>query len=562
MTIMPEIWANLLLMLGLLLLVGTGKPGSQSVRILIASLFLIVNSRYLYWRFFNTLPDFAITFEMVWMWGFFLVEFVAAFIFSIHLLIMATPRSRSADADLAELRLRQRESQPGVDILIPTYNESEELLERTIRAAVRVDYPDFEVWVLDDGNRPWLEALCHRLGTHYVARSNRRGYKAGNLNHGVGLSQKPMICVVDADFAVDPQILWRTVGFFEDPEVGLVQTPQRFVNPDAIQFNLGGEEAWVEQQGMFSQVMQPGRDLYGNAFCYGTGFVVRRSALESIGGFREETVTEDIHTSYCLVAAGYRVCFLNESLALGIATQDLAAYVKQRCRWCIGSIQCLFVKGGALRSRGLSFLDRLFYLDPILYHVGTLWTFLLVLAPAVYWWTGIPPFVTDFGHLLLVLAPRVLLGAFGIYWLSDKRAIPFVAELGRVVCIFHLTAAILRTLIQPFRQEFAITLKSGSGEHRVIYWRIMGPLAGLLFLTVLGLAFRTTGLFGVVPVIEPNFGLMIALTIYVLWLLYFSCLLCVQRPFPNGPLDTVPVRESGGLFRSLTVLARRLTYPR
>jgi len=554
----PEVLATTLLFIGLWLLSPKVSWSRGSVRLLVALLFILMNARYVWWRFSATLVPFSAGPEALWTWFFAALELGATLVLTWHFVVLIKPSDRRGEADRAEALLRAKGEVKGVDILVPTYNEPEDVLRRTILAAKRVDYPDFKVWVLDDGNRGWLERFCGEAGVGYLVRPDRRGFKAGNLNHALRVTRRPLVCVVDADFALEPNFLWRTVGLLEDPRVGIVQTPQVFDNPDAIQYNLWGEKAWPEAQCMFTDVMQSGRDTWDNAFCYGTSFVIRRECLELTGGIPEATIAEDLHTTYALLEHGYKTRFLNERLSSGFATQDIGEFVRQRARWCTGTLQCFFAEGGVLRAKRISLLDRLFFLDPVLYHAGTVWTFCLLISPAVYWWLGLSPFHSDFGHLLVVFAPRMLLGIYGLYWLSNRKTIPFVAELGRVVGIFQLMEAVIKVLLNPFRQTFNTTNKKLDSERTQIHWRLMWPHLALLLVTLGGMAFRFFGSRGGEFFMENNVGLMISLTVYVAWLLFFSCLLCVQRPLPHGLLHTVSAVREGGIRRTIGVLLARM----
>lgn len=554
----PEVLATFLLFIGLWMLSSRVNWSRSSVRAVVALVFLLLNGRYIWWRFNSTLMPLSFDLEALWTWGFAMVELGATIVMTWHFLVLIKISDRRGEADRAEAKLRAQKEVKGVDILIPTYNEPEEILRRTIAAATKVDYPDYQVWVLDDGNRPWLRDLCETAGVSCLVRPDRKGFKAGNINHALGKTSRPLICVVDADFALEPHFLWRTVGLLDDPRVGIVQTPQIFNNPDAIQYNLHGEKAWTEAQCMFTDVMQSGRDTWDNAFCYGTGFVIKRECLQLTGGIPEVSIAEDLQTSYALLEHGYKTRFLNEPLSSGFATQNIGEFVRQRARWCIGSLQCFFVEGGVLRAKRLSVLDRLFFLDPVIYHFSTLWTFFMLLAPALYWWLGIAPFHADLGHLLVVFAPRVLLSIFGLYWLSNRKTVPFVADLGRVVGIFQFVHAIFSVVMNPFRQKFTTTSKKLDSTEVSIHWHLMRGHLLLIALTLSGMAFSYFGPHGESFFMRKDVGLMISLTVYVLWLLFFSCLVCVQRPTPHGLLDTVSAVRTGSIRSTLRVLFARL----
>ena len=123
---------------------------------------------------------------------------------------------------------------PLIDVFICTYNEEAAILERTIIGATGLRYPNYRVWVLDDGRRSWLQQLSERLGCHYLTRPDNRHAKAGNINHALrhvaGLPEQPeFISILDADFVTTPDFLSRTMALFHDPTVGVVQTPQHFI---------------------------------------------------------------------------------------------------------------------------------------------------------------------------------------------------------------------------------------------------------------------------------------------------------------------------------------------
>lgn len=555
----PEVIATALLFLGIWMVFPKSAWSKPQVRFLVVLLFQLLNLRYLWWRLEATMVPLSFDPEAIWMWLFLTLELCATLVLAWHFVVLIKPSDRSPEADEAEARLRERKEVPGVDVLIPTYNEPEDILKRTIRAAINLDYPDFKVWVLDDGDRPWLKDFCRESSVAYLVRPDRKAFKAGNLNHAIKHTRQPVICVVDADFALEPNFLRRTVGLLEAPDVGIVQTPQIFLNPDAIQYNLGGEKAWPEAQCMFTDVMQSSRDTWNNAFCYGTSFVIKRECLEKCGGIPEETITEDLHTSYVLLSHGYKTRFLNEKLSSGLATQDIAEFVQQRTRWGIGTFQCLVAPRGVLRAKGLSLLDRFFFLDPVLYYLGSLWTLCMLISPALYWWFGIAPFHSDFGHLLVVLGPRMLLSVYGLYLLSKGKNLPVVTEIGRVVGLFSFFRATLNLILRPHGQIFSVTKKELNLERPTIYWRLLWPHLTLLLITVAGMLLRFTGYHSEIVFMQKNVGLMTSLTLYTLWLLFFSCLVCVQRPIPGGQLhSTNTVRTGSARASSRALLARML----
>src|SRR6185369_5677217 len=132
---------------------------------------------------------------------------------------------------------------PLIDVFICTYNEERTILERTIIGATGMEYGNYRVWVLDDGRRPWLRRLASELNCHYLTRPDNHHAKAGNINHALrhvgALPERPdFVAILDADFVPRPDFLARTISLMDDASVGVVQTPQHFINSDPIQTNL------------------------------------------------------------------------------------------------------------------------------------------------------------------------------------------------------------------------------------------------------------------------------------------------------------------------------------
>ncbi|MFN3628417.1 MAG: glycosyltransferase, partial [Parvibaculum sp.] len=174
-------------------------------------------------------------------------------------------------------------------VLIATYNEDRTVLERTIIGAKSSSHPHCDVIVLDDGRRPWLEQFCLLQNVRYVQRPDNKGSKAGNINHALSLlategNHPDFVAVLDADFVPHTNFVPRALALFHHPDIGLVQTPQHFFNPDPIQHNLGLSRSYPDEQRFFFDHLQPSRDAWGIAFCCGTSSVVRWQALQKVGG--------------------------------------------------------------------------------------------------------------------------------------------------------------------------------------------------------------------------------------------------------------------------------------
>lgn len=490
MTPMPgSEWAAVLLVLGVCVAILPSLPRQQTwARSLAVAMGMLVAARYLGWRFSETVrPADPTTWGGLWIWTVFLFELAAIFNCAVTYLMLTRTSDHSAEADRHEWRLRRSPASalPRVDVFLCTYNEGIEVLEGPILAARGLDYPDFKVWVLDDGRRPWLEDFCEAKGVGYITRPDNKHAKAGNINHALTVTDAELFVVLDADFAPRRDFLMRTVGFFEDPRVAIVQLPHHFLNADIFEMNLGLGDQSPNEQRLFFDVVQPSRDAWDCAFCCGSASVQRRSALAEIGNVPTGSVTEDILSSLLLLRKGYVTRFLNEPLAFGLSPESVKGMFVQRQRWCRGGIQLMFLKEGVL-GPGLSPLQRLFFF-PIDWLVQTPVRLFSVLVPIVYLWTGLSPLVgADISGLINYQLPVLAALTGPMVWLSRGRYLPLLSTGFSLLLSFRLVPTILSTLIKPFGEPFRVTPK-GSGAGQGVDTFARGLALSLLLLTMLGL---------------------------------------------------------------------------
>lgn len=381
---------------------------------------------------------------------------------------------------------RWRPAPPGltVDVFVPTYDEDPDVLEATILGCKQIAYPH-RTYVLDDGRRPAVRALCERHGVEYLARPDNRHAKAGNLNWALARTRGEFLLVLDADMVPRPEILDRTLGYFvDDPKLAFVQLPQEFYNRDSIQHDRRRQD-WHEQS-LFFHVIQPGKNHSNSAFWCGSPAVLRRAALEDVGGVATETITEDIHTSVRLHARGWNSYFVDEALAFGIAPPTFTAYVLQRLRWARGTMQLYRSKESPLWIRGLTWQQRLSYIASFLAYVESLQKLVFVLVPPAIVFTGALPIVADLRLFLLVWGPYFLLnvlaneyGGRGYYRYWATQRYSFL----RMVAFLQA----LPLLFVPARLTFRVTPKRAAPgiaaqERRAL--RVHAILLGLLVATV------------------------------------------------------------------------------
>jgi len=346
------------------------------IRLIVVILFLVFSTIYFSWRttVFNTE---AWTFSVI----FFVAELFGLVLTFFTLFVTWKVKVRQPETPPSDLK---------VDVFIPTYNESIDIVRLTTLAAVNIQYPHI-TWILDDGNRSEIKELAEELGCNYLAREENLHAKAGNLNNALKYSQADYIALFDADHVPEENFLDRLLGYFNDPDVAYVQTPQDYYNIDSFQFNNNVKKKLLwHDQSFFYQVGQAGRDYWNaSSFC-GTSAVLRRSALDNVDGFATETVTEDMHTAIKLQKLGYKSVYHPESLAYGIAATTYVEYLQQRLRWGHGNVQTLREEGLPFCS-GLTIPQKICYMALGLGYFEGISRLILYFTPAIVLLTGIAP---------------------------------------------------------------------------------------------------------------------------------------------------------------------------
>lgn len=495
MVALDPVWVPALLALGLpLLLFGALGREQPVARAVCLGLCLFLTLRYLGWRWQAPLPEGG-TAQTVWAWVFILAETASMLGSAIAMGFLTRSRDRSAEAALPvapELR------EAPVDVFICTYNEDATILERTILCARAIMHPDMRVWVLDDGARPWVRELAEELGAHYTFRVKGSHAKAGNVNNGLRVAletgRRPeFILLLDADFAAHRNILRRTLPLFAEPDIGIVQTPQHFFNPDPMQTGLLITRSWPDEQRFFFNTLLPAKDAWGAAFCCGTSAVIRVQALVEAGGMATETVTEDMLTTFRLREHGWRTVFLNERLSAGLAPEGLSEYVSQRARWCLGAMQQVFTRYSFAGPARISLANRLSCLDTVLYWMVSFPARLLLLcAPILFWWFGIRSYAAENEELLFWLAPQVLASLMVMGILSEWRIAPILSDVNQLIISFPIIATVATALARPFGRPFKVTPKGQTRSGITIHWGLLAPFAALAALTAGGILFSAS----------------------------------------------------------------------
>ena len=532
-----ELLSPLIFVLAAIYVLGPVLPLSRSwARASVFVVVWLVVARYLSWRFFSTvLPADGDWYEVGWVYFCFAVETLALFDAFILYLAFLRTSDRRAEADAHEARLRALPAGelPSVDVYIPTFNEPMEVLEKTITGVLCLDYPNFNAWVLDDGRRPWVKAFCEAKGVGYLTRPNNAHAKAGNINHALTKTSADFVAVFDADFIPQRNFLMRTIGFFADPGIGVVQVPHAFYNYDPTQSSLALQKALPDDQRFFFDAVMPSRDGWNAAFCCGSNSVTRRAALRSIGDvLPTELITEDMLFSITLLRNGYITRYLCERLAIGLAPEGLKAFFVQRRRWARGAMQILYLAAGPL-GRDLTLMQRLLFL-PTHWLSQSLMLMLVIIVPLVFLWTGVLPLVKVTTEAILYYQlPMMLAVAGGIWAFAPRQYFPFAAQVHGTFQSFKILPTVLMTVAKPFGHVFKVTPK-GAGAKTLHYdGTIFWTSASLMVLTIVGLVinalpeWRIIGQSGLLPIVA-FWG---AINIIVLFLV---CMMSLQAPVRRG----------------------------
>ncbi len=275
---------------------------------------------------------------------------------------------------------------PHVAVVIPTYGEPYQILENTVISVKQLDYPRerLHIVISDDGHRDEIRHLAELHNVHYNEGA-RKDAKAGNLNSALeyldtNIPQATLIVTQDADEIIESSFLQKTVGYFSDPKVAVVQTPKEALTPPGDPFG--------NRDRIFYDILQVGRNGSRAAFACGSGVIWRIDPIKSIGGFATWNIVEDLTSTYRLHSAGYRSEYHNEILSVGLSPDDIPGLLKQRGTWAADTWR-LFLFDNPLFKPGLSLGQRLQYLELGLFYATSVFFIpLLMIIPIISLATG------------------------------------------------------------------------------------------------------------------------------------------------------------------------------
>jgi cellulose synthase (UDP-forming) len=511
-------------------------PRDNRARMALFGICILLVWRYVTWRFSATIPPLALSLESLYAWTFALVEAAAAVGSTVAFVTLSRTLDRGCEAIEARAWLEGMKRPPRVDVLIATYNEEETILARTIVGALGIDFPGVCVWVLDDGRRPWVEQLCRSKNARYLTRPDNRHAKAGNINHALAFlrreSDSPeFIVFLDADFVPQRNFLRRTMPLFHDESVGLVQTPQHFFNNDPIQSNLLIGNVWPDEQRFFFDHVMSSKDAWGAAFCCGTSSVIRARALEDIGGFPTDSVTEDFLVTLKLDRQGWRTVYLNERLSAGLAPEGIREYLTQRGRWCLGLMQIIRSSIGPFSRDHLSLAYRIGLIDAFLYWAASFpFKLLCLIVPIIYWFTGLNAVQAPLGAIAQYFLPYYVAVMITLSWATGGLIQPILTDVTHVLTMFEAMRATLIGLFHPHGHPFKVTAKGGRRDQLIIAWPMVRRFALLAGFTFIGLLYASLADFAPSHVRFDAKVMNLGWSVYNIIVLVMAISVCVELP--------------------------------
>ncbi len=294
------------------------------------------------------------------------------------------------------------EKSPRVSIHVPCHNEPPAMVMQTLDALAHLDYDNFEVIVLDNNTpdpKTWqpVEAHCRALGERFrfFHLDDVKGFKAGALNEALKQTDPAAgyIAVIDSDYEVAPFWLRRALPLFAAPKIAVVQGPQDYRDAAG---NFFKSLCYEEYRGFF-QIGMVERNEHDAIIQHGTMTIVRKTALQEVGGWSTWCITEDTELGLKLFEAGYGAAYIPESMGKGLTPDTLAAFISQRYRWVYGAMQIMKRHARAIftGSSQLSWAQRYQFVSGWLPWISDglglvvtlfalLWTFLMWLSPRYF----------------------------------------------------------------------------------------------------------------------------------------------------------------------------------
>jgi cellulose synthase (UDP-forming) len=480
---------NLLTAFSLLFIINICPNQKRWSRLIVVTILLALAVRYVLWRISSTLDTSTLIVAILSL--FLLVAELFTIIsdsFQTLLVLKIKSRKKHSEKNISIAEVEPKFN-PSVDIYIPTYNEPDSIVKRTIIGCQALTYQNKKIYLLDDTQRHEMKLLANVLGCEYIGRKDNFYAKAGNINNALAQSSGELIIIFDADFIPTTNFIENSVGFFQNQEVALVQTNQSYYNSDPIARNLGIKHLIPHEAEMFSSHYQLLRDGVEASGCYGTSVVIRRSSLEEVGGFVTESITEDYFTGVKISALGYKIIYLNEKLSAGLSAEDMPSHLNQRLRWGRGTLQAFFIKSNPITIAGLTFIQKITHLEGLLHWFSSIPRICFLMIPVAYTFLGTTLVDANQNELLYFCLPYYLNYLITYSWLHQYTRSFLLSDLYSVIHCVPLALNSIQVMLEPFSQGFTITPKGISRDKFIFNWSLAYPLILLIFVEIVSLFF-------------------------------------------------------------------------
>jgi len=493
LAVLPLTWPQqaVLGLLSLLMALAMARSSdSYLVTLTLMMLSMFCTFRYGYWRISATTRFFQ---DPANHWGaldaFFIISLIVAELYAFFILFLGYFQTiwplRRAPVALPE----NPDEWPHIDVLIPTYNEPLDVVRYTALGALNMDWPadKMHVYILDDGRRKDFEQFAFEAGIGYKTRADNKHAKAGNINTALKTLDSPYVAIFDCDHVPTRSFLQMTVGWMlRDHRLAMLQTPHHFYSPDPFERNLQQFRVIPNEGELFYGIVQDGNDFWNASFFCGSCAVLRREALDEIGGIAVETVTEDAHTSLRMQMNQWNTAYINIPQAAGLATERLSAHVGQRIRWARGMIQILRTDN-PLFAPGLKFPQRLCYFNAMAHFLYAVPRLIFLTAPLIYLLlnhTNVPGY---WAAILAYALPHLTLSNVTNSRIQGEHRHSFWNEIYETVLSPYILLPTMMALINPKLGKFNVTAKGGVVKRTFFDTKIAQPFLIMLVFNLAGL---------------------------------------------------------------------------
>ena len=379
---------------------------------------------------------------------------------------------------------------PDLDVFIATINEDSDLIEETIKACKEMKYPSkskIHIYLCDDGKRKEMKDLCKKMKIKYLSREDNKDAKAGNYNNALKKTKSPYIVVFDADMRPSRDFLMKCVPYlFLDEKIGFVQLPQSFSNPDIFQQKFKLNNYIPLEQNYFYHRIQISRNNNNSVIFCGTNAILSREALEDIGGFATETITEDFATGLLIEGHGFRGIALPYDEVYGKNVENTSSLLKQRSRWCRGCIQT-YNNYKIITNKGLNIKQKADYISGIYYWFFGIRNIIYLLVPLLYSFFNIKIIQGNILLFTILFLIQYVLKRFIIDKLENRRVSSTWNRIYEVILSPIIFIESLLEIIGIRKRKFEVTLKKNNNKKSLKYFYLIISHIILFVLNIIGL---------------------------------------------------------------------------